>query len=72
MTDSKTKKLMRDGFDEALKDQVKHLFKTFVTGQENVRQEAFSGMGLKLAIESYKMGLEAIEELDTEEDEQAK
>lgn len=61
-SDTQIKKLLQDGFDEALKEQIKTMFKTFVVGQENVRQEMFSSMGLRLAVESYKMGLAAIEE----------
>lgn len=65
-SDAQIRKLLLDGFDDALKDQIKHLFKSFVTGQENVRQEVFSGIGLKLAVEAYKMGLAAVEKLDTD------
>jgi len=64
MNKPKIKKLLQDGFEDAVKDQIKQLLKTFVADQENTRQETFSSLGLKRIVEAYKMGLAAIEELD--------
>jgi hypothetical protein len=66
MSKSKIKKLMQDGFDDALKDRIKELLKTFVLDQENTRQEVFPSLGLTRIVEAYKMGLAAIEEMELE------
>jgi hypothetical protein len=64
MTKPKIKKVLQDGFDDALKDRIKDMLKNFVLDQENVRQDVFPSLGLKRIVEAYKMGLAAIEEMD--------
>lgn len=64
MTKSKIKKLMQDGFEDAIKNQIKEMFKTFVFDQESVQQEAFPGAGLTRIVEAYKKGLAAIDDMD--------
>jgi hypothetical protein len=64
MTKSKIKKLMQDGFDDAVKNQIKEMFKTFVFDQESVQQDTFPGAGLTRIVETYTKGLAAIEDMD--------
>jgi hypothetical protein len=64
MTKSKIKKLMQDGFDDALKNQIKETFKTFVIDQESVQQETFPGAALTRIVDVYKKGLAAIDDMD--------
>lgn len=66
MSKPKIKKLLQDGFDDALKDQIKQMLKTFVADQENTHQDVFPSLGLKRIVEAYKMGLAAIEGMDTD------